>query len=263
MSLDSGCDRLRAAGFASCRWALILGTNLSNHGGACTVERGLPAASLPGFAPLTVPGHPGRVELRRYGGVPVLAFAGRCHLYEGHGPAPVQAAAQLAAAWGCSRLLIVSAVGAISPAARAHPFVFLSDYLVGTPDAELSACLDGGPRHPVFDAAWTDAWRATAESLHLSCTTGVYAFCRGPQYETAAEIGVLARWGADVVGMSMVPEAAAARRLGLAVVGLGVVTNAATGLGQSAHGHAAVQQASWRRAPALARLITAALARGE
>lgn len=262
MEAEAACQRLRAAGFTPCCWGMILGTGLSGHGAGCVVERGLPASQLPGFARTRVAGHPGRVEMRCYGGVPVLTFAGRTHLYEGLGVAPVLASVRLAAAWGVARLLVVSAVGAVSPAALAHPFVFLSDYLVATPDAETASMLDGGVRHPVFDPALTAQWRLVADSLGLAHCTGVYAFCRGPQYETAAEIAVLSQWGADVVGMSMVPEATAARSLGISVVGLAVVTNAATGLSEKAHDHADVQQASFRQAPQLARLIAAALERG-
>lgn len=280
MEGGEGCRRLRAAGFLPAEWAVVLGTGLSQSplpslvkGGKeesplveGRMERSLPFSALPGFWQARVAGHPGRVEQRRYGGARALVFAGRNHLYEGGGLAAVLASVRLAVEWGVSRLLLVSAVGAISPAARAHPFVFLSDYLIATPDAELAGVWElpaagsgSDGVHPVFDPSLTAGWFLAAQRLGLRACRGVYAFCRGPQYETRAEIGVLDSWGADVVGMSMVPEAIAARRSGLAVVGLAVTTNLATGLGATAHDHPQVAQSAAERAPQVAQLIAKAL----
>jgi len=260
-AIREACVRLNAAGITGTNWALVLGTGLSEHGDACRCTASLETETLPGFAPAAVPGHPGRIELRRYDDVPVLTFCVRNHLYEGHGLEPVIAPARVAAELGVARIVFVSAIGGISEVARAAGYVAVHDYIVATPDAELSGIwelsgvLTPKETQPVFDAALLRAMESAARREDLPAARGVLAWCRGPQFETAAEIAVLAQWGVDGVGMSMVPEAIAARRLGLAVAGLGVVTNAATGLAEDAHDHAQVAETARSKTPEVARLL--------
>ena len=254
--------RLEAAGIAGAEWALVLGTGLSEHGGACGCDVSIPTGDLAGFGRTRVQGHPGRVELRRYGGAPVLTFAGRSHLYEGCDLGPVVAPALVAAELGIAKLVLVSAIGGISTAARSAGFVAVDDYLIATPNAELDGVwelpgkLAPAETQPVFDATLVRAVEYAARAEGIAITRGVYAWCRGPQFETAAEIRVLAGWGADGVGMSMVPEAIAARRMGLAVAGIGVVTNAATGLSETPHDHLQVNEVAEKKATEVAHLLT-------
>jgi inosine/guanosine/xanthosine phosphorylase family protein len=218
---------------------------------------------LPGLPAAGVPGHAGRLVMGTLAGVPVAAFLGRVHFYEGHGMDVPALLPRLAHALGAPTIVLTAAVGALVPEVPAGSVVVLSDHLnqMGTAPLRGWRYPDGTPAfvplRDVYDVALRELALERANELGVHSATGVYAAMSGPAYETPAEIAFLRSAGATVVGMSMVPEAVPARALGLRVLGLCSVTNA---LGQDVS-HEEVVRVSNETAVAVGRLLTDLLPR--
>jgi purine-nucleoside phosphorylase len=185
----------------------------------------LPMAGLPGFTPPTAAGHPGTVRSVEVDGRRVLVLLGRTHLYEGHGTAAVAHAARTAAAAGCTRLLLTNAAGGIRAGYRVGQAVVVADHLNLTATSPLV-----GARFVDLTDLYSPRLRALAAEVDPTITEGVYAGLPGPHFETPAEIRMLRALGADLVGMSTVLEAIAARAEGLEVFALSLVSNLAAGM---------------------------------
>jgi purine-nucleoside phosphorylase len=193
----------------------------------------LPVAELPGFRPPTAIGHGGTVRSLRIGPHRVLALLGRTHLYEGHGPATVAHAARTVAAAGCRILVLTNAAGGITEGLSVGQPVLISDQLNLTARSPLV-----GARFVDLTDLYSPRLRELARRIDPTLVDGVYAGLPGPHFETPAEIRMLRTLGADLVGMSTVLEAIAARAEGLEVFGLSLVTNLAAGLtGQPLNHH--------------------------
>jgi purine-nucleoside phosphorylase len=180
----------------------------------------LGVAELPGFLPPVAQGHAGRIRSTRLGELAVLVVLGRTHLYEGHGPAPVVHGVRTAAAAGCRTAVLTNASGAIRQDWRPGTGVVLRDHL----DLAAASALTG-PRFVDLTEAYAPRLRGLAHEAEPDLAEGVYAILRGPHFETVAEARMLATLGADLVGMSTVPEVVAARELDLDVLGLSVVAS--------------------------------------
>lgn len=192
--------------------------------GADPVE--LPMAELPGFVPPTANGHRGTVRSVRVGARNVLIMLGRTHLYEGHGEAAVAHATRSAAAAGCSVLMLTNAAGGIREGYRVGQPVLVSDHLNLTARSPLT-----GADFVDLTDLYSPRLRRLAAEIDPSLVEGVYAGLPGPHFETPAEIRMLRTLGADLVGMSTVLEAIAARAAGMEILGISLVTNLAAGLG--------------------------------
>lgn len=180
----------------------------------------LPMAGVPGFLVPTAEGHAGEIRsCRGPDGARTLLLLGRTHLYEGHGLDPVVHGVRTAAAAGARVAVLTNANGSLRPDWSVGRPVLVSDHLTLTATSPLV-----GPRFTDLTDAWSPRLRALARELEPDLVEGVYAWLRGPHYETWAE----ARWvrllGADVLGMSTVPEAIVARDRGLEVLGVSTVT---------------------------------------
>jgi purine-nucleoside phosphorylase len=193
----------------------------------------IPYAELPGFPPPTVPGHAGTLWLGTIADRPLAFFRGRIHFYEGH-PMPLASlTTRVAAGLRAGTMVISAAVGGIDPAIPGGSIVVLRDHLnlMGTNPLAGWRYPDGSPAFvdvsSVYDADLSAAALRVLGHGGIEANEGVYAAMMGPAYETPAETEMLRRSGATVVGMSTVPEAVAARALGLRVLGLSFVTNAA------------------------------------
>jgi len=185
-----------------------------------------PMTEVPGFRPPVAEGHRGEIRSCDVQGVATLVFLGRAHLYEGHGPAPVVHGIRAAAAAGVRLAVLTNANGALRRDWAVGQPVLIADHLNLTAVSPLD-----GPRFVDLTDCWSARLRALARGLDPSLAEGVYAWLRGPSYESAAEAEWLVRVGADMLGMSTVPEAIAARELGIEVLGLSTVTAIeATGL---------------------------------
>jgi purine-nucleoside phosphorylase len=193
--------------------------------GTATAE--VAVTDLPGFLPPAVEGHAGRIRSLQVGDRAVLAFLGRTHLYEGRGVEPVVHGVRVAAAAGCRTIVLTNACGGLRPGLSVGDPVLISDHLNLTGRTPLV-----GPRFVDLTDLYSAALRALVREIDPSITEGVYAMFTGPQYETPAEVRMAGVLGADLVGMSTVLEAIAARAEGCAVLGLSLVTNLAAGLGE-------------------------------
>jgi len=219
--------------------AVILGSGLGHGLEIAAVVDSIEFSELRGAPAAMIPGHAGRLVQLQAGERHVLAFQGRFHCYQGISARQAAYPARLAAALNIPRLLITSAVGGISPGFGAGSFVYLSDHinLLGdnplkgeVPPRFIDLC--GLYRQDLFSEL-----EQVAELSGIVLHRGVLAALQGPSYETPAEIQMLRRLGADIVSMSMVPEAIMAGASGMQVVGLTLVTNLAAGIGSSVLDH--------------------------
>lgn len=243
--------------------AVVLGSGLGEAvADDLDVEVEIPFADLPGFHRSFVPGHAKTLQLGAYAGVPAAVFNGRVHVYEGHGIAACTMVTRLAAALGARVLAVTNAAGGLDPSNPAPRVVLIEDHLnlMGVSPLAGWRFPDGGPAfvpiHEVWDRRLLVAAEEAARAAGIGVSRGVYAALTGPSFETPAEVRALRALGADVVGMSTVPEAVAAAALGLRVLGISCVTNAA---GTSATGED-VLEAMRRLAPGAAAILRGTLA---
>jgi purine-nucleoside phosphorylase len=257
-------DHVPAAG-------VILGSGLSGLAGRLERAAVIPYAEIPGFPISKVPGHPARLvvgELRTAGEpVVVAAMQGRAHGYEGWSADDVAFGARVLCSLGVKLLLVTNAAGGVNPQLAPGDLVRITDHLnlsglnplVGENDDRL------GPRFPdlsdAYDARLGGVLAEAAAAAGVPLRAGVYACMLGPSYETPAEIRMLRALGADVVGMSTVPEVIAARHMGVPVVGISVVTNLAAGLAGKALSHEEVAETAERVEDRLGALVTEFLSR--
>ena len=229
--------------------------------GPATAE--VPVTRLGGFPAPTVAGHAGLVRSVKAGSLAVLVFLGRAHLYEGHSPAVVVHGVRTAVAAGCRVVVLTNAAGGITGYPVGQP-VLLSDHLNLTGRSPLAGPPPPGGypgRFADLTQTYSQRLRGLATEVDPELPEGVYAGLPGPHYETPAEIRMLAGLGADVVGMSTVLEAIAARHLGVEVLGISLVTNPAAGLGAGTLDHAEVVAAGQAAAGRMGELLAAILPR--
>jgi purine-nucleoside phosphorylase len=206
--------------------AVVLGTGwhpAADALGAPTVE--IPVTELPGFAATQVTGHAGMVRSVQLGGRRILVLLGRTHGYEGHGVAQVVHGVRTACAAGVRVVVLTNAAGGIAEGLEVGQPVLVSDHLNLTASSPLV-----GPRFVDLTDTYSPRLRALAREIDPSLVEGVYAGVSGPHFETPAEIRMMRALGADLVGMSTVLEAIAARAEGAEVLGISLVTNLAAGL---------------------------------
>jgi purine-nucleoside phosphorylase len=242
------------------RVAVVLGSGLGHLADELEDETSVPFEDVPGFPPSGVPGHAGRFAAGRLGGVEVLFQCGRYHLYEGHPPDVVAAPARVAAALGVRVLVLTNAAGGVRPSLEPGDLVLVEDHINLLGRSPLVGPVEEGEvRFPDMSAPYDPVLRRAAlraaEELDVALHGGVYAAMLGPAYETAAEVRMLGVLGADVVGMSTVPEVLAARARGVRCLAFSVVTNKGTGLGAGALSHDEVVAVGREAGARLARLL--------
>jgi purine-nucleoside phosphorylase len=174
---------------------------------------------LPGFVAPAAPGHAGLLRSYDLDGFPVLAFLGRTHLFEGHGTGPVAHAVRTSAAAGCQVAVLTNASGSLRPDWAPGTGVLISDHLNLSWVSPLV-----GPRFVDLTDCWSPRLQALARDENPALLEGTYAMMRGPSVQTAAETRMLRVMGADLVGMSTVLEAIAARGVGLELLGISATT---------------------------------------
>jgi len=251
------------------RIAVVLGSGLGAFAGELTGRTEVPYAEIPGWPPSTAVGHAGRLVFGRLEGVEIAVMAGRAHLYEGYTPAQVTFGVRTLGALGVKGFVFTNAAGGINLSYSQGALVLISDHinlqgvnpLVGPNDESL------GPRFPDMSEAYSKSWRATAKAvaaeLGISMPEGVYAAMLGPSYETPAEIRYLRVIGADLVGMSTVPEVIAANHMGLKCLAVSCVTNMAAGILDQKISHEEVLETGQRVRGTLVRFLKALLPRLE
>jgi len=235
--------------------AVVLGsgwTPAADAIGATKTE--IPLAELGGFPASTVPGHAPTVRSVAAGPVRVLVFLGRVHLYEGLSPASVVHGVRTAVAAGCRTVVLTNAAGGIRPGLSVGEPVLISDHLNLTGKSPLAGPPPPGGRFVDLTDLYSPRLRVLAREADPSLTEGVYAMMPGPHYETPAEITMLGRLGADLVGI-------AARHLGAEVLGISLVTNLAAGLAGQSLSHAEVVEAGRASASRMGSLLAGILPR--
>jgi len=240
---------------------IVLGSGLGGLADNLEDAVAIPFEALPGWPAATAPGHVGRLILGRLGGKPVVMLQGRFHLYEGNDPGLVVQPVLLFARLGARAVLLTNAAGGLDPSFGPGTLMVIRDHinltglnpLVG-PNADSI-----GPRFPDLTNAWSPRLRgrlhAAAETEGVPLAEGVYVGLVGPNYETPAEVRMLAAVGGHAVGMSTVLECIAARWAGLEVVGVSLVTNAGAGYSGEPLTHEEVLAAGMEAGPRLARVI--------
>jgi purine-nucleoside phosphorylase len=254
VELANAVDAVRRALPAGARptVGLILGSGLGAFADTLEARVAVPFEKLPGFPPSTIVGHAGNVVYGKKGGVEVLALQGRVHYYEGHELSRVAFPTRVLVAAGCKTLVITNAAGGVDATLRAGDIVVIGDHLNLLGGSPLRGPNDEkmGPRFPDMTEAYDRQLRALAvaagRDVGLSLREGVYAACPGPQYETPAEVRMLRTLGADLVGMSTVPEVIAAAHMGARVLGLSCCTYLAAGVTGEKLSHAEVTETAAR-----------------
>lgn len=215
--------------------AMVLGSGLGNFADDFGDAVRIPFQQIPHFAPSTAVGHAGQLVIGTFNDVPVMAMQGRLHLYEGYPAETVVFPVRAFARMGVRALILTNAAGAVNLAYGPGRLVVISDHinlqgqnpLVGLEVGQL------GPRFIDMTNAYCETYRrmafTAAKKLGIEISEGVYAGLLGPSYETPAEVRFLRAIGADLVGMSTVPEAIAARQLGMNILAISCIANAAAG----------------------------------
>ena len=216
--------------------ALVLGSGLGAFADEFEQATRIPYSNIPHFPRSTAIGHAGQLVIGAMEGVEVAGMQGRVHLYEGYSAQEVAFPIRVFARMGVKAVILTNAAGGIRKEFTQGRLVVISDHINLQGVSPLSGPNEEsfGPRFPDMSVAYDRKFRelALAEGrlLNVNMDEGVYAAVAGPSYETPAEVRYLRSIGADLVGMSTVPEVIAARHSGLRVLGISCVTNAAAGV---------------------------------
>jgi purine-nucleoside phosphorylase len=215
---------------------LVLGSGLGSFADDLTEAIRIPYAEIPSFPRSTAIGHAGQLVIGKSGEIPVAVMQGRSHLYEGYSAAEAAFPTRVLGRMGIRALVLTNAAGGINVDYGQGALVVLRDHINLQGQNPLTGANDErfGPRFPDMSYTYSKRYREIAleeaKKLSIAPHEGVYAALAGPSYETPAEIGYLRTIGADLVGMSTVPEAIAARHMGINVLAISCVTNMAAGI---------------------------------
>lgn len=255
---------LRAAGIAGPRaCAIVTGTGLGRIAAELQDRVSVPYAAIPGFPTLGVSGHGGCLHGGRIANRPVLVLEGRVHAYERGEPAAMRVPLETVRALGARTLLLTNASGSLRPEIGPGRLVLIDDHINLS---GLNPLIGEGsearfvPMNAAYDPELRARFRDAARACGIPLAEGVYAWFSGPSFETPAEVRMAGRLGADLVGMSTVPEVILARFLSLRVAAISAVTNFAAGVSGGAPHHAETKAVAAAAAGDLTRLIHACVA---
>ncbi len=246
---------------------LVLGSGLGSFADDLAEPVRIPYAEIPSFPRSTAIGHAGQLVIGKSGDVPVAVMQGRVHLYEGYSAAEVAFPTRVLGRMGIRALVLTNAAGGINADYGQGALVVLRDHLNLQGQNPLTGANDErfGHRFPDMSFAYAKSYREIAleeaKRLSIKPDEGVYAALAGPSYETPAEIRYLRTIGADLVGMSTVPEAIAARHMGIEVLAISCVTNMAAGTTDQALDHEEVLEVGRRVMGQFIALLRAVLPR--
>jgi purine-nucleoside phosphorylase len=249
--------------------AIVLGSGLGVFADCLDDAVAMPYADIPNWPQSTAIGHAGKLIIGRLGDIEVLCLSGRTHLYEGYTAQQVTFATRVLGLMGVQSLVLTNAAGGINLAYGQGALVLISDHinlqgvnpLIGPNDDSF------GPRFPDMSEAYSESYRHIAKLVaaeqHIEIAEGVYAALAGPSYETPAEIRYLRIIGADLVGMSTVPEVIVANHMGMKVLAISCVTNMAAGILPQKISHEEVLETGARVRDTLVRYLRELLPRLE
>jgi purine-nucleoside phosphorylase len=264
---QASVDYVRSRTKLSPRIAVVLGSGLGAFADELTDSTDILYSEIPGWPKSTSIGHAGKLVIGKLDDLDVAVMAGRSHLYEGYTPAQVTVGVRVLRQLGVQSIVLTNAAGGINLAYSQGALVLISDHinlqgsnpLVGLNDDSI------GPRFPDMTEAYSATYRAiahkVAEEMDIELAEGVYAAVTGPSYETPAEIRYLRTIGADLVGMSTVPEVIVANHMGMRVLAISCVTNMAAGILPQKIEHLEVLETGRRVQNTLVRFLKAVLPR--
>ncbi len=230
-SVAGAVDAVRTRSALEPAVALVLGTGLGGLAEEMEVEAAIGYEEIPAFPLSTVETHAGRLLLGRLGNKPVVAMQGRFHRYEGYSMQQITFPVRVMGALGAETLFVSNACGGMHPLWAAGDLVLIADHINLLGDNPLVGPNDDalGPRFPDMSASYDpmlrELARAAAKDLKITLREGVYVAVTGPNLETGAEYRFLRGLGADVVGMSTVPEVIVAVHGGMRVLGISIITD--------------------------------------
>ena len=219
------------------RIAVVLGTGLGGFAEKLSDSVEIPYSDIPNFPLGTVSGHEGRLVFGKLGEKYVLALSGRVHYYEGFSMQEVAFPIWVMRELEVRTVILTNAAGAINESYNVGDLVAIVDHIKLCPDSPLRGIGDNEYGHrfhdmsKIYDPQLTEHLKEVADGMGITVEDGVYAYMGGPQFETPAEIRALNVMGADLVGMSTVPEAIVAHHTGIKVLAISCVTNYAAGVG--------------------------------
>jgi purine-nucleoside phosphorylase len=235
--VEEAATRVRAlCGRSLPEIAIVLGSGLGDFADTLQESVVTPYTALPHWATSAVVGHAGRLVVGSMAGKRIAALSGRVHFYEGHDLATVVFATRVMGRLGVKQIILTNAAGGINTGFAQGALMIIDDHLnllgsnplVGPNDERF------GVRFPDMSEVYSLRLRAIADAAArargVEVRHGIYIAVHGPSYETPAEIRAFRAWGADAVGMSTVPEAIAARHMGMEVLGISCITNMAAGV---------------------------------
>lgn len=236
--VDGAADHIRSvlSGRSLPAVCIVLGSGLGPLSEMAEDAIEIPYKDIPGFPVSTAPGHKGSLIAGNLSGKPVFMMNGRFHYYEGYPMETVTFYVRVMGRLGVKVLLLTNASGGINLEMKVPELVAITDHLSFNAEPVLRGpnIEEFGTRFPdqchVYDPELTDTLVNSARDLNIRISRGVYAYTKGPQYETPAEIRALRIMGADCVGMSTVPEAIAASHMGIRVAAMSCITNMAAGI---------------------------------
>ena len=241
---------------------VVLGSGLAGLADVLEDPVTVEFSEVPGYPATGVVGHAGRYVSGHLEGKRTLVQVGRFHVYEGHAMDVVVAPIRIAASLGIGTIVVTNASGGVDPNLTPGSLVLLDDHINFMFRSPLAGPVrDGEGRFPdmsrPYDATLQELALEAALELGIPLPRGIYAGLLGPSYETPAEVRMLASLGADMVGMSTVPEVITARALGLRVLGFSIVTNPAAGMpgGDEALTHAEVLEMGGRTTDRLTAIL--------
>ena len=265
--LDEAAAAVRARCADVPEAAIVLGSGLGAFADSLHDATSVPYDALPHWPQSKVVGHAGRLVVGYAAGKRVAALSGRVHVYEGHPMATVVFAVRVMARLGVPSLILTNAAGGINTSFGQGALMVIDDHinlmgsnpLIGANDDRM------GPRFPDMSEVYSSRLRGTADqaaaAAGIQVRHGVYVAVHGPSYETPAEIRAFRTLGADAVGMSTVPEAIAARHMGMEVLGISCITNMAAGVLDQTLVHDEVMETARRVRGSFIALLEGILAR--
>jgi len=242
--------------------AVILGSGLGDLANVVTEVENIAYENIPNFPVSTVKGHEGKLVFGKINGVEVLLMQGRFHYYEGYTMKEVTYPIYVMKQLGIEKIIVTNACGGINKSFEPGTLMLINDFinlfgdnpLIGVNDERL------GTRFPDMSEPYKieliNKAKEIADKLNIKYGEGVYAGFMGPYYETAAEIVMIGRHGADAVGMSTVPETIVANYLGMDVLGIACITNMATGIQKVKHSHERVVETAQKASVNLCKWVS-------
>jgi purine-nucleoside phosphorylase len=242
------------------RTAIILGSSLGPVADAVTDRLAIPYGDLPGFPVTRISGHAGNLVVGRLGGSEVAIMQGRAHPYESGNAAVMRPAIEILKSAGIDTVILTNAAGSLDPTLRPGSIMLIRDHinyagmnpLIGQHGDENFV-----PMTDAYDPGLRRRFSAAAKSCNIALPEGVYVWFSGPSFETPAEIRMAQIIGGTAVGMSTVPETILARRFGMKVAGLSVITNLGAGLEGANPSHEETKTEGARAAENMKRLLAA------